>query len=163
MSSSTPEERRLANDLRVANDIQQYGCHVISVFDPEGKLPTFLYSIGIQETTGAPEAIVLGVRTELGHAMINAYCHQLRAGKSFARGIRYPDFLEGFDIYIEPARRKNVSDYVHGCDRYYGDKPYSVVQLVYPTTSGIWPWQRQAPELFLTNQPMLGRKRPSLP
>jgi len=35
------------------------------------------------------------------------------------------------------------------------------VQLVYPTTTGVWPWNKSASEWFVKNQPMLGRKNPS--
>jgi hypothetical protein len=34
-------EKRAENDKRVERDIRKYGCHVISVFDPEGKRPSF--------------------------------------------------------------------------------------------------------------------------
>ena len=67
------EDRRAANDRRVADDIRRFGCHVISVFDPHEQLPTFSYSIGIQETTGCPEAIVVGLSPKLGASMINEY------------------------------------------------------------------------------------------
>jgi hypothetical protein len=81
--NSTPEERRAANDRRVAENIAKFGCHVISVVDPENKHPTFSYSVGIQANSGAPEAIVIGVRPELGHFMINEYNRQVQSGVVF--------------------------------------------------------------------------------
>lgn len=60
------EERREANDKRVAEDVRLYGCHVISVFDPEERHPFFSYSIGICETSGVPEAVVVGLKSSLG-------------------------------------------------------------------------------------------------
>jgi hypothetical protein len=158
--NSMPEERRAANDLRVAENIAKFGCHVISVFDPEEKHPTFSYSVGIQATSGAPEAIVIGVRPELGHFMINEYNRQVQSGVTFQRGVLYSGFLEGFKIYVEPAKPKVVSEYTLGCTRFYKGAAYSVVQLIYPTTSGEWPWNKAASEWFRSNQPLLGRKRP---
>ncbi len=157
---SVSDEQRKANDERVAADIRAYGCHVMSVFDPEGELPTFSYSIGIQETTGAPEAIVLGLKAKLAHALINRYMRACQAGKRFVRGTAYPEFLEGFNVYFEPAKRKLASQYTLGCDRYYGERSYNVVQMIWPSTTGIWPWETQASEWLRGNQPMLGRKRP---
>jgi len=158
---STSEARRAASDQRVADDIAKYGCHVISVFDPEEQLPTFSYSVGVQATTGAPEAIVIGVRPSLGHSMINEYNDQVRKGAKFERGVLHPGFLEGFSIYIERAKPRLLSEYTFGCTRYYKGTDYSVVQLIYPTTTGVWPWQASATEWFRSNQPMLGRTRPN--
>lgn len=159
----TPAERRVENDERVANDIREYGCHVISVFDPEEKEPTFSYSVGIQDVTEAPEAIVVGVRPELGHFMINEYSRQVQAGIRFKRGALYSGFLEGFSIYVEPVKASRLTEYTLGCYRYYNGKPFSTVQLVYPTTSGVWPWQASATQWFKSNQLMLGRQRPDRP
>jgi hypothetical protein len=154
------EEARAANDARVAKDIREYGCHVISVFDPEERLPTFSYSIGIQETTGAPELIVLGLRPALGHALVNAYCRKVRAGERFERGTRYAGFLDGFEVYLEPVPPKRAAEYLLGCERHYAGRPYAVVQLVYPSTRGAWPWRKSASPGFVAIQPMLGRRRP---
>ncbi len=158
--STTSADRRAENDRRVAADVERYGCHVISVFDPEEKLPTFSYSVGIQATSGAPDAIVIGVRPDLGHSMINEYNNQVRKGVRFQRAMLYPGFLEGFHIYVEPAKRALLSEYTLGCTRFYKGFNYSVVQLIYPTTTGVWPWQKVASDWFRTNQPMLGRKHP---
>ncbi|MEK8035004.1 DUF4262 domain-containing protein [Ideonella sp. DXS29W] len=160
---STLAERRAANDKRVADDIREYGCHVISVFDPEEKQPAFSYSVGIQEMTGAPEAIVIGVQPSLGHFMVNEYNRQVRAGTKFERGVLYSGFLAGFSIYIEPVKPSRLHDYALGCDRYYKGKPFSTVQLIYPTTTGVWPWQAGASQWFKSNQVMLGRQRPNRP
>lgn len=158
--TTTSEERRAENDKRVAADVDKYGCHVISVFDPEEKRPSFSYSVGIQATSGAPEAIVLGVRPNLGHSMINEYNDQVRKGVRFERSVQYPGFLEGFNIYVESTKSTLLSEYTLGCTRFYKGTDYSVVQLIYPTTDGVWPWQKAASEWFKSNQPMLGRKHP---
>jgi Domain of unknown function (DUF4262) len=154
------EERRAENDKRVAADVATYGCHVISVFDPDEKLPTFSYSVGIQSASGAPEAIVVGVRPSLGHSMINEYNRRVRSGERFERATRYPGFLEGFSIYVEPTKAALIAEHTLGCTRFYKGANYSVVQLIYPTTTGVWPWQKAASDWFKSNQPMLGRKLP---
>lgn len=160
---TTLEERRIASDKRVVDNICKYGCHVLSVFDPEEKHPNFTYSIGIQETTGAPEVLVVGIRSELGHSMVSEYHAQLKKGVQFKRGVLYQGFLEGFAVYVEPVKPQNLSEYTGGCNRYYKEKHYSVVQLIYPSTTGVWTWQSLATTWFKVNQPMLGRKRPDRP
>jgi hypothetical protein len=160
---STPADKRAANDQRVADNVREYGCHVISVFDPEQEQPSFSYSVGIQETSGVAEAIVVGLEPRLGGSLINEYNRQVRSGVRFHRGTLYAGFLEGFSVYIEPARPQRLSEYTLGCDRYYKGRSYAVVQIVWPSTTGVWPWQRSASDWFKAHQPMLGRVRPDRP
>jgi len=154
----TSAERRAAADKQVAENIRKYGCHVYSVSDPTQEQPSFSYSIGIQETTGVAEAIVFGLPSNLGHSMINEYLDQVRNGTRFESGVLYPGFLKGFEIYIEPTDASTLTDYTLGCTRFYGDKPYSVVQLIWPSTSGVWPWQQEASEWLRLNQPLFARR-----
>ena len=157
---SYTDEERAANDRRVANDVAKHGCHVISVFDPKEKLPTFSYSIGIQDSAGAPDALVIGLGPKLGHSIINHYCQRVRDGAVFVRGVLYDGFLEGFPVLIEPLKAARHADYTYGCARYYGDRAYSVVQIIWPSTQGVWPWHKSASDWLVANQPMLGRVRP---
>lgn len=161
--SKISKRQRTDNDKRVARDIKRYGCHVISVFDPNGRLPYFSYSIGIQDSSGAPDVIVIGLRPELGGYLVNEYNRRVQKGKRFKRGTKYPGFLEGFSVYVEPARHEGYSRYAYGCARYYDGREYSMVQLVWPSTDGVWPWNKSASKWFVRNQPMLGRKRPDRP
>jgi Domain of unknown function (DUF4262) len=114
-----------------------------------------------EASTGEPEAIVMGVRTTLGCHMINEYNRQLREGVRFKRGTLYDGFIDGFQVYLEPARSNLLGEYTLGCERYYRDAPFSVVQIVWPSPQGVWPWQKSASGWFKTNQPMLGRALPN--
>jgi Domain of unknown function (DUF4262) len=93
--------------------------------------------------------------------MINGYCRDVRPGTTYQRGVRYPGYLEGFEVYFEPARRGLLNEYTLGCDRYYGGADYSVVQIIWPSTAGVWPWYRSTPQSLRARQPMLGRAQPN--
>ena len=157
---STPEERRAANDERVANDIRTHGCHVISVFDPEEQTPTFSYSIGIQARTGAPEVIVIGVRPNLGHSLVNEYNRQVTQGVRFERGVAYTGFLDGFSVYFE-AGQGQPAGRVHAGLRSVlpGQGLRGGAARVPQHRGAVWPWQPQASDWFRQHQPMLGRRR----
>ncbi len=152
-------EQQAAYNQRVAHDIAKFGCHIMSVFDPERQELDFTYSIGIQETSSAPEAIVIGVKPELGHAMVSRYHRLVRDGVIFEPGVLQNGFLENFPIYVEPVTSPQVYDLILGCVKYYGGTKCKVVQLIYPTVEGVWPWEATASEWFIKNQPMLGRAR----
>jgi Domain of unknown function (DUF4262) len=154
------DEERAENDRRVASDVKAHGCHVVSVFDAGGTQPDFSYSIGIADSAGAPDALVIGLGHKLGHAIINRYCRRAMAGERFARGVRHEGFLDDFPVLLEPLRPDRHAEYTLGCARYYRERPYSVVQIVWPSTRGAWPWQKGASDWLVANQPLLGRKRP---
>lgn len=151
---------REENDRRVIRDIQSHGCHVVSVFDPEDSMPTFSYSIGMAESANAPDAIVIGLGPKLGLSLINRYCRKVMEGVQFRRGVKYEGFLDDFSVLFEPLRAERHAEYTLGCARHYKEQPYSVVQMIWPSTSGVWPWESKASTWLVANQPMLGRKRP---
>jgi hypothetical protein len=39
----------------------------------------------------------------------------------------------------------------------YGGGPFDALQLIYPTTSGVWPWDAEADEWLRVWQPLLER------
>ena len=142
-------------EQRILDDIEQFGCHVTSVFDPDQAEPSFSYSIGLTKSLGIPEVIVVGVRPELGHALINLYMDRARSGESFSLGIPYPGFLTGFSVYFRQVIEENRKAFMLSANWLYNGTDYSALQIVYPTTDGVWPWEPAATDWFRTNQPML--------
>lgn len=145
-------------DQRTKDDIAKYGCSVMHVFDPEGDLPPFAYSIGIQRETGAPEVVVVGLKRPMAHSVINEYNSRVCDGEIFEVGKYYSGFLEGFDICIGAVPLSVYDDYLGQDIGFYGGRDFQAVQVIYPTTKGVWPWTNEAPESFLQWQPVLTNK-----
>jgi hypothetical protein len=146
------------NEQRVLDNIAAYGCHVIHVLE-EGDLPPFAYSIGIQKTSGAPEVIVVGLQQPMAHSVVNTYNSRVQAGESFRPGALYSGFIEGFDVRFEPVDRFHYREYLGVARRFYGDDAFDVLQLIFPSTSGVWPWADEAPSSFQSRQPILSSGR----
>lgn len=135
-------------------DIDQYGCHIIHVA-AEGERPPFSYSVGIQRSAGRPEVVVIGLKYPIAHFMINEYNSRAQQGETFASGKRYAGFLEGFDVVVERVESEFYSDYF-GWDLWLYEGPnFEVLQLVWPSTEGIWPWQATASDWLREWQPLL--------
>lgn len=145
-------------DQRTKEDIAKYGCSVMHVFDPAGDLPPFAYSIGIQRETGMPEVVVIGLKRPMAHSVINEYNSRVRDGERFEVGKYYSGFLEGFDVCVGAVPVSVYDDYFGQDIDFYGGRDFQVVQVIYPTTKGIWPWTVDAPESFLQWQPVLAKK-----
>ena len=56
-----------AGEQKALDDIARHGCHIINVL-AEGELSEFSYSVGIQQSTQRPEAIVIGLK----HPMVGS-------------------------------------------------------------------------------------------
>ena len=62
-------------------------------------------------------------------------------------------------MYVEPATPAAVEDPMLGCVRWYGERAWRGVQIVYPSVHGVWPGEASAPRWLVDGQPMLGRPR----
>ncbi|MBB1400090.1 DUF4262 domain-containing protein [Pseudoalteromonas sp. SG44-8] len=141
-------------EKEIVRIIEKYGCYVTSVFDPDGESPNFTYSTGITDTYGAPELIIIGLNTDLAQSIVNNYAGRLKNGEEFTIGEFYEGFLEGFDVTFSGVSLKNKKEYMLSACWYNADE-FEALQLVYPTTSGVWPWDADASESFLSIQPSL--------
>jgi len=143
-----------AGDQKALDDIAEYGCHVIYVL-PEGEFPPFAYSVGIQKSCGAAELIVIGLKQPISHFVVNEYNSRVRAGNRFSAGQRVDGFLEGFECEFRGVDPSHYRDYFGWNLWLYGGTGFEIVQLVFPDTSGYWPWNSEASEYFQKRQPLL--------
>lgn len=139
---------------KALKDINTYGCHVISVLEDD-EHPPFTYSIGIEQTTGEPEMIVAGLKRELAHWMINEYNSRVRAGERFVPGQRYSGFLDEFDVEVRLVDKSHYKAYFGWGLWLYKGTNFRVLQAVWPTTAGIWPWEEGASDWYRYVQPLL--------
>ena len=142
-------------ERNILKNIEEYGCSVTSVFDPKENDPPFSYSIGIAKSSGAPEVIVVGLKPEMGHWLVNEYNDRVRKGERFAPGVLYLGFLEGFAVQFGPVSREHREEYMRSATWLHGGPDFEAVQLIWPSTSGVWPWEPAAGEWFSSNQPIL--------
>lgn len=142
------------DEQKALADIEAYGCHIIQVM-AEGEAPPFSYSIGITRRLNRPEIVVVGLKEPIAKFVINEYNSRLRKGEAFRPGEFYGGFVQGFDCVFEDVHPRHYRDYFGWALWLYKGNDFRVVQLVYPTTSGIWPWTPGAPEGFVRWQTIL--------
>jgi Domain of unknown function (DUF4262) len=143
-----------AGEAKALADIEKYGCHIIHVQeDEEG--PPFSYSVGVKKMSGAPEVMILGLKQPMAHFVVNEYNSRVRAGDTFEAGGQYDGFLEGFKVQFEVVSSCYFDEYLGWNKWLYRGKAFEVLQIIYPTTDGIWPWEPAASEWFRQRQPIL--------
>ncbi len=139
---------------KVLGDIEEYGCHIIHVME-DGEYPRFSYSIGIEKNTRQPELIITGLKPELAHWMINEYNYRVKVGEVFDSNKYYQGFLADFDVVFKEVEKKHFAEYFGWARWFYKGDGFKVLQLVYPSTSGVWPWDPEAPDDFTWFMPSL--------
>ena len=143
-------------DRLVLENIQKFGCQVMHIA-AEDDLPPFAYSVGIQQTTSVPEVVVIGLKQPMAHFVVNEYNNRVRNGELFVPGQKYSGFIGGFDVLVSVVDKSYYEEYF-GVDLWlYKGPNFDVVQLIYPSTSGVWPWQSQASDGFKAWQPVLSK------
>ena len=79
----------------------------------------------------------------------------VKEGEIFELQKFYSDFLEGFEVtFIEVAKEHYKEHFGWGYWYNKGDD-FKMWQLVYPSTSGVWPWDPEASDDFTWFEPLL--------
>ena len=141
-------------DAKALRDVEAFGCHVLLISGDEDG-PNFCYSIGIEATSQQPDLLILGMRSETAHWIINEYNERVRAGEVFVPNLPYYGFIEGFPVFFSLLGREHYEKYLGWGRWFYGGNTFRAYQMIYPTTSGLWPWSKGAPEGYLWAMPLL--------
>ncbi len=142
------------HEQKAIDNIEEYGCHVMHVFGED--LPRFTYSVGIFGKTNQPEIIVMGLKKDVAHIIVNDYNDFVRDGKIFEPGKYYSEFLNGYDVTFIEVTKEHYKEHFGWDIWHYDGTSFPVLQLIYPDKSGIWPWNDKASDDFKWFQPVLG-------
>jgi hypothetical protein len=133
------------SEQKALDDIREYGLHIIMVGEDD-KGPGFAYSIGLFENYAHPEVIIIGLKPELSHRLLNNMAYDIKEGKTFSTGEFHEDILDDFLCYFGDVPQNKYRDYVGWACWYYEGDDFPLIQCVYPTVKGIFPWEANFPE-----------------
>lgn len=142
-------------DQQVLDDIQQYGRHIVHVLG-EDDLPPFSYSVGLFETYDHPEVIIIGLRRDLAHIILNNIGEDIKSGHSYPALKWSDDILENYNCLFVAVDKANYREYVGYDLWYYDGDDFPLLQCIYPSGKGIYPWEDAWPEELKPVQPVLG-------
>ena len=134
--------------------IATYGWMVMRI-NADARGPGFAYTIGLEQTLSHPEIIVVGLSMDIAHGVLNDAGADIRRGETFIAGRTYSNVLDTYDVTFRVVPEYQFSAYLgHGC-RFYEDRPFRALQLIYPNRDGRWPWDPEAADAFRDVQPVL--------
>jgi len=67
-------------EREIIANVERSGCHITSVFDPDGNGPPFAYSAGFMRSIGTGEVIIFGLPGEMMADMINGVFDRIAEG-----------------------------------------------------------------------------------
>ncbi len=146
-------------DRKLLDDIAEHGFQGLHIPEEDG-LPAFTFSVGFEETLGAPEVIIFGLRRDLMHNMLWEMFHQLKAGAVLADGASWSDLLGGFDCVSRPVHPTWIPEYFGTAiwHRRYrtGRDDLTGFQLFWPgAQQGLLPWVSGCDQIVRDLQPSL--------
>ncbi len=144
------------SSTKVKSDIKKYGVHIIHVLE-EGEEPNFSYTIGLYETYQKPEIIIVGLKQDLHHTLLNNIAYDYKEGISFENGKMHDNILDDYKCLLIDVEKKHYDAYLGMAMDHYGNQDFPVMQIVWPTPAHMYPFDKEAPEGFKKWQPMLGK------
>ena len=145
-----------SSDKKLLDNVENYGWHVLKIMEDE-KGPGFTYSIGLYKNFNHPEIIMIGLNLDLAHTLINNIGEDIRAGKEFKSGEFYTDILDGFNCLMVEVDKDYYDEYFGYGKWFYKNSDFPVLQCIYPTVKGVFPWEKEWPENIKDLQPILGK------
>lgn len=166
MSTDHFDEAFSDYERRIIDKIDECGCFIPLVFDPDGLEPTFAYSVGFPHSVKQGEVIVFGLSNDLLTWMINETMRQCRdEGLVLGDGVRVTGLLSDFDVIVRSVHPSNIqTEYLnsamwHHMGR-FGEPLNEVFQLVWPSSAtGLFPWDKGCHTDVIDLQPALYEPR----
>lgn len=152
----TLDEPLNESEEQLLTTIDKSGWQVTAVF-AEGDSPSFAYSTGIYKSYDKPELLVIGLNTKSAAKLVNLYGAKIKTSKfSYESGNFYSDFLDDWDVYMTDANSKAKTEYTLSSQWYYNGVEFPLMQCVWPSVKGFWPWDQNAWEDNKSSQPLFG-------
>ena len=148
-------------EQKILANVAEFGCHVTTVFDPQGDDPSFTYSAGFAHTLDQGEVIVFGLSHDLMHFIVNETMRQCRNGLQLEDWGAISGLVEGFDLVarsIPPSKldREHFNSAMWLHRREFGIELTRAFQLVWPgAADGLFPWNKDSSESVREWQPAL--------
>jgi hypothetical protein len=129
-----------ADERKLVEDVEQFGCHIIQVRE-ENWMVGWGYTIGVYESTRQPEIVVVGLKPETAHRVLNECARRFRDGARFEDGHREKDPLTNVDCEFRQVEHRWLRQLMGYAIWFYGDDDFPAVQCIYPDMSNRFPWE----------------------
>lgn len=147
----------------MVDKIDQYGCFVMGVFDPDHDIPDFAYSIGFPKSLGQGDVLISGLDLTMMRRLVNDTHALCREGFRLADFARTSELFSSLDCVVREIAEEHIRGDFMTSALWYAesvcDQPFtSAFQLVWPDKAGLFPWEEGFAENLIGAQLELWRK-----
>jgi Domain of unknown function (DUF4262) len=143
-----------ADEKSFVAKIREHGWFNTSVSaDDEG--PGFSYTSGLWVSTGQPEVIMFGMKSEIAHDVFWDLFRDAQAGRSLKHGVQMDHVFANIPADAFPVAKRFYREYL-GWNRWlYAGNEFPCLQIVWPDRDGVFPWRQGFDSTFANDQPDL--------
>ncbi|HEY9127676.1 MAG TPA: DUF4262 domain-containing protein [Acidobacteriaceae bacterium] len=134
------------------NKVEEFGCMILHVQNPDEPRPSFSYTIGLPATRNIPELITCGLPRGVAQSALNSAADLLTEGITLTEG-RHRDLLGDVDVEFRPVDPKWVSHLMNSSLWFHGNADFRCLQLIYPDLENRYPEEQGFNHYF--DQPFL--------
>ena len=119
--------------------------------------PGYGYTIGFEETFGFPEVVIMGLKPVAAKGLAGLVADLLAGGTQIPIGEQFRGLYDGEQrAALLPIDVAAMGAMFESAQAWYGDRPFRMVQLVYPDRTGWLPWEPGFDPALATVQLLLG-------
>ncbi len=143
-----------ADERKLVDDIEKYGCHVIHVKSQQ-PIPGRSNTIGLHETIQQPELVVVGMKQDLAHHLLNEAARRMEQGLRLAGGHREKELLENVESEFRRVEQRWAQHVMGYALWFCGEDEFPVFQCVYPDLNNHFPWDTSFDTTWRDRRPLL--------
>ena len=114
--------------------------------------PSFAYSVGMTETFGHPEVMVMGFSPELMHTLINGIGELVREGARFGDRDSSDKVIRGYPVVFREPEDAAAAEFALAAVSRYGKGRFRLLQCFLPDAQGRFPWDEGCEEGCVRHQ-----------
>jgi hypothetical protein len=131
--------------------VQQHGWMVMGIDDDA----PFSYTVGLWEHFQHPELIVMGLRAQSAHRLLNACGEHIKQHGALSLEVPTEGVLEGYPVRVREVKERESKVEHIGYALWYYKEPVPLLQVLWPSQERVFPDEPDAPDDFKALQPLL--------
>jgi hypothetical protein len=140
------------SNRKIVTDVEQHGVHVIHVMGSDSQ--GWSYSVGLVDSYGHPEVIIVGMDHETAQAAINELAKRVKGGARFTDGERVTGVISD-DLVMRTVDERWKDHLVGRAQWFMADKAVPLLQAVYPDDANKFAWEEGFDDEWRAAQPLL--------
>ena len=143
-----------ASERKVLADIAEFGWHCVHIM-ADGELVEYSFTVGLFQTYRHPELIVFGLPPGVAHKVLCNAVDEAQRGAPIDLSSPSDALLNNYSCCFVEVPTSEYHEHVGIARWYYQGNDFPLVQVVWPSRSGLFPWHAAATPEFKLSQPVL--------